>query len=68
MEGFLKIEVEVIKYDGTNKDEIIDKLQITGYEELYFQHENVYFVIPKHNKDDWFILGENEFKQKVIPK
>ena len=68
MEGYLKIDVDIIKYDGTNKDEIISKLQITSNEKLYFEYENVYFIVPKYDKDEWFILNEDSFKQKIITK
>lgn len=67
MEGILKINVEFIKYNGRNKKIIVDRLGINDDEYLnfYFQNKNVYFIIPKHNTSDWFILNETQFKKKI---
>lgn len=68
MEGILKLKVEVLKYDGTNKDQIIKRLNIDSYEKLYFKKINTYFIIPlKYNtEEDWFILEEEQFKRKIL--
>lgn len=65
MKGILDVEVEIIKFDGTNKDDIINKLKITENINEYFKYDNMYFVIPKHDESDWFILNETLFKRKV---
>ena len=66
MEGILKLKVEVLKYDGTNKDQIIKRLNIDSYEKLYFKKINTYFIIPLeyNTEEDWFILEEEQFKFK----
>ena len=65
MKGILDVEVEIIKFDGTNKDDIINRLKITGHINEYFKYDNVYFIIAKHDESDWFILNETLFKRKV---
>ena len=65
MNGILKTEVEVIKFDGTNRDEIIERLGISVYLVSYFKKKDVYFIIPKDDKEKWFILDENLFKKKI---
>lgn len=65
MEGYYKFKVDIIKFDGTNKEEIIDRLNIKLYVDLYFKKIGVFFIIPKHNKDNWFILEERFFKNKI---
>ena len=65
MNGILKTEVEVIKFDGTNRDEIINRLGINVYLAAYFKKKDVYFIIPKDDKEEWFILDENLFKKKI---
>lgn len=64
---YLKINVEVIKYDGTNKDQIINRLKINSYTKIYFKEKNTYFIIPLeyNGEEDWFILNEEQFKRKI---
>ena len=66
MEGKLITDVEIIKFDGYNKEEIINRLSIKKFINRYFQKKDVYFIIPKDNMDDWFILNENLFKEKIL--
>jgi len=65
MEGILKIRVDVVKYDGTNKQAIIDRLKIDSYKSVYFKNKNVYFIIPKNDESEWFILTETELKERI---
>lgn len=65
MKGKLKINVDIIKYDGKNKDLIIKKLKINNHTSIYFKDINTYFIIP-FNKDNWFILNENQFNDMII--
>lgn len=66
MKYYLKTKVDVIKYDGTNKDFIIKKLNINNYIDLYFKEIPTYFIIQESEFDDWFILNEKQFKDKII--
>lgn len=63
MNGTLHTKVEIIKYDGSNKDYIINRLGIKEYTKIYFKTTPSYFVIP--NNKDWFILDENLFNEMV---
>ena len=65
MNGILKTEVEVIKFDGTNRDEIVNRLGINVYLATYFKKKDVYFIIPKDDKEKWFILDETLFQKKI---
>ncbi len=64
MKYYLKTNVDVIKYDGTNKDLIVKQLKINGYISLLFREIPTYFIVPEF--DDWFILNEKQFIDKII--
>jgi hypothetical protein len=64
MNGTLHTKVEIIKYDGSNKDYIINRLGIKEYTKTYFKTTPSYFIIPNSEKE-WFILGENQFNRMV---
>jgi len=64
MNGTLNTKVEIIKYDGSNKDYIINRLRIKEYIKTYFKNVPSYFIIP-NSGEDWFILDEVQFKRKV---
>ena len=68
MRGKLLTDVEIIKFDGTNKKMIVDRLSIKEYSNLYFQEKDVYFIIPVNDVDEWFILDEFRFKKKILIK
>ena len=65
MNGILKTEVEVIKFDGTNQAEIIERLRITNHIPSYFKKKDVYFIIPKYDEGSWFILDEPLFGRRI---
>ena len=62
-QGTFHMDVDIIKYDGTNKDFIINKLNIKSHIPSYFKDNPSYFIIQKDG--DWFILDEEQFKRKV---
>lgn len=62
-QGTFHTDVDIIKYDGTNKDFIINKLNIKSHISSYFKDNPSYFIIQKDG--DWFILDEEQFKRKV---
>jgi hypothetical protein len=62
-QGTFHMDVNIIKYDGTNKDFIINKLNIKSHIPSYFKDNPSYFIIPSDG--DWFILDEKQFKRKV---
>jgi hypothetical protein len=62
-QGTLHMDVDIIKYDGSNKDFIINKLNIKGHTSKYFNTIPSYFIIP--SGEDWFILDEKQFRRKV---
>ena len=62
-QGTFHMDVDIIKYDGTNKDFIINKLNIKTHIPSYFKNNPSYFIIPSDR--DWFILDEKQFKRKV---
>ena len=62
--GILKTNVDIVKYDGTNKEEIITLLNIDSFIERYFKKTGVYFIIPDNK--DWFILDEEQYKKMII--
>jgi hypothetical protein len=62
-QGTFHMDVDIIKYDGTNKDFIINKLNIKSHIPSYFKDNPSYFIIPSDG--DWFILDEKQFKRKV---
>jgi hypothetical protein len=68
MRGKLLTDIEIIKFDGTNKKMIVDRLSIKEHSNLYFQAKDVYFIIPVHDVDEWFILDEFQFKKKILIK
>jgi hypothetical protein len=62
-QGTFHMDVDIIKYDGSNKDFIINKLNIKGHISKYFNTTPSYFIIPSDG--DWFILDEKQFRRKV---
>ena len=62
-QGTFHIDVDIIKYDGSNKDFITNKLNIKGHISKYFNTIPSYFIIPSGG--DWFILDEKQFRRKV---
>jgi hypothetical protein len=62
-QGTFHMDVDIIKYDGSNKDFIINKLNIKGHISKYFNTIPSYFIIPSGG--DWFILDEKQFRRKV---
>lgn len=64
MKGTLHTKVKIIKYDGSNKDYIINRLGIREYTKTYFKTTPSYFIIP-NNEKEWFILGEIQFNRMV---
>jgi hypothetical protein len=68
MYGKLHAETKIIKYDGSNKEYIINELKIKNYTKSYFSIIPSYFIIPP-DKDEWFILDQcrfNDFIQRGI--
>ena len=63
--SFFKLDVFYIKYDGANKDFICNELKIKKHISKYFKSCPSYFIIPKHNKEDWFIINEKDFNKKI---
>jgi hypothetical protein len=62
-QGTFHMDVDIIKYDGSNKDFIINKLNIKGHISKYFNTIPSYFIILSDG--DWFILDEKQFRRKV---
>lgn len=63
--GFFKLNVDIIKYDGSNEGYIKQELNIDFYDKRYFKNIPSYFIIPKNNKKDWFILDQQQFDEKI---
>ncbi len=65
MRYILKTDVDMIKYDGTNKDFIIDRLKIvSSCVDAYFTTIPSYFIIPIFG--DWQVFDEELYKKDII--